>query len=38
VRRHAFGDELERVDELPDDLAMAARRVADDLRQGAPIG
>ena len=36
--RHAFADELDRVDELPDDLAAAALAVADDLREGAPIG
>jgi carotenoid cleavage dioxygenase-like enzyme len=35
--RLRFGDELERLGELPDDLADTARSVADDLDQGAPM-
>lgn len=32
-----FSDELDRIDELPDDLADAARRVARDLDEGVPL-
>jgi hypothetical protein len=32
-----FADELDRVDELPSDLAHTARQVADDLLNGAPL-
>lgn len=35
--RHRFHDELERVGELPDDLAALVHEVADDLRVGAPM-
>ena len=35
--RNRFADELDRIGELPDDLAAVALRVADDLVQGAPI-
>lgn len=35
--RHEMVDELERVDELPDDLAAVARAVARDLHEGAPM-
>jgi carotenoid cleavage dioxygenase-like enzyme len=37
IRRNRFADELDRIGELPDDLARAAREVADDLRTGAPV-
>ena len=36
-QRHRFADELERIGELPDDLAAVAAQVADDLTQGAPL-
>ncbi len=36
--RLSFSDELERVGELPGDLADVARQVADDLRHGVPLG
>jgi hypothetical protein len=36
-RRNRFADELDRVGELPDDLAATARQVADDLAHGAPL-
>lgn len=36
-RRNRFADELDRVGELPDDLAAVAHQVADDLDQGAPM-
>ena len=35
--RHRFHDELERVGELPNDLAALVHEVADDLRVGAPM-
>jgi carotenoid cleavage dioxygenase-like enzyme len=35
--RVRFADELDRVDELPSDLAHTARQVADDLVHGAPL-
>lgn len=35
--RTRFADELDRVHELPDDLAAVALAVADDLDQGAPL-
>lgn len=35
--RTRFADELDRLGELPEDLAAAARQVADDLAQGAPM-
>ena len=35
--RHRFGDELARLDELPEDLARAARQVAADLDEGVPL-
>jgi len=35
--RHRFQDELDRVDELPEDLADAVRQVAADLDDGAPL-
>ena len=34
--RNRFSDELDRIDELPDDLAAAARKVADDLDHLVP--
>ncbi len=37
VARNRFADELERVDELPDDLAEVARQVARDLDEGVPL-
>lgn len=37
VERVRFSDELERVDELPVQLAALVRAVADDLDQGAPM-
>lgn len=36
--RLSFSDELERIGELPGDLADVARQVADDLRHGVPLG
>jgi hypothetical protein len=36
-RRNRFADELDRVGELPDDLAVTAHQVADDLTHGAPL-
>jgi len=36
LRRNRFGDELDRIGELPDDLARVAQEVADDLGTGAP--
>jgi all-trans-8'-apo-beta-carotenal 15,15'-oxygenase len=35
--RHTFADELEHLDELPDDLIAVARQVVDDLAEGAPM-
>ena len=35
--RNRFADELERIGELPDDLAAVVTQVADDLDQGAPL-
>lgn len=35
--RTRFADELDRVGELPDDLAALAHQVADDLAQGTPV-
>lgn len=35
--RTRFADELDRIGELPDDLAAVAHQVADDLAQGAPL-
>jgi hypothetical protein len=32
-----FADELDRIGELPDDLAAEVRRVVDDLEVGAPL-
>jgi hypothetical protein len=37
VQRLSFSDELARVDELPEDLAAAARAVARDLDEGRPL-
>jgi len=37
IRRNRFADELDRLDELPDDLARLATEVADDLAAGAPL-
>lgn len=37
VARARFADDLERVDDLPDDLAAVARRVARDLDEGVPM-
>ena len=36
LRRNRFSDELDRIGELPDDLARVAQEVADDLSTGAP--
>lgn len=36
-QRNRFADELDRVGELPDDLAALTSQVADDLAQGAPL-
>jgi hypothetical protein len=36
--RHRFRDELERIGELPDDLAAAVTEVAAELDVGVPIG
>ena len=36
--RHRFGDELDRIGELPDELADTVRQVAADLDAGAPLG
>jgi hypothetical protein len=36
-RRNRFADELDRVGELPDDLAGLVHQVADDLAHGAPL-
>lgn len=38
VERVRFADELDRVDELPDDLAAVARDVARELDDGVPMG
>ena len=37
VARNRFADELERIGELPDDLAEVARGVARDLHEGVPL-
>ncbi|MBX3284404.1 MAG: carotenoid oxygenase family protein [Actinobacteria bacterium] len=37
VARNRFSDELERIGELPDDLADVARQVARDLDEGVPL-
>ena len=36
-RRNRFADELDRIGELPDDLAAVANQVIDDLAQSAPL-
>ena len=36
-RRNRFADEVERIGELPDDLAAVANQVVDDLATGAPL-
>jgi hypothetical protein len=36
-QRNRFGDELDRIGELSDDLAAVVTQVADDLDQGVPL-
>jgi all-trans-8'-apo-beta-carotenal 15,15'-oxygenase len=38
IPRVKFSDELDRVNELPDDLAECAREVARELDEGEPMG
>lgn len=37
LERNRFSNELDRVDELPDDLAMVARTVAHEIDEGVPL-